>query len=70
MVALAVPAALILYIVTLSPFAPANYYKSVAGIGEASSQVGLALLILVATLLVGGGVLYLAGLRRSRRARR
>ena len=70
MMALAVPVAFIMYIVTLSPFAPAKYYKRVAGIGDSTSQLGLVLLILVAVLLLGGGALYLAGWRKGQRAKR
>ena len=69
MIALAVPVALIMYIVTLSAFAPAKYYKMVAGIGDSTSQLGLVLLALVVVLLLSGGSLYFAGWKKGQRAK-
>ena len=67
---LALPTAVITYILVFSPIAPGRYYRSIAGIAEATADLGTVLLSLLAALVIPGLILYLWGLQRERRARR
>ncbi|MDE2765670.1 MAG: hypothetical protein OXI25_04465 [Chloroflexota bacterium] len=67
---LAIPTAVITYVLVFSPMAPGRYYRSIAGIAEATADLGTFLLSLLAALVIPGLALYLWGLQKEKRARR
>lgn len=70
LLALAIPTAVITYVLVFSPIAPGRYYRSIAGIAEATADLGTFLLALLAALVIPGLILYLWGVRKEKQARR
>ena len=70
LLALAIPTAVITYVLVFSPMAPGRYYRSIVGIAEATADLGAFLLSLLAALVIPGLILYLWGVRKEKRARR
>ena len=70
LLALAIPTAVITYVLVFSPIAPGRYYRSIVGIAEATADLGTFLLSLLAVLVIPGLILYFWGLQKEKRARR
>ena len=70
LLALAIPTAVITYVLVFSPMAPGRYYRSIVGIAEATADLGTFLLSLLAALVIPGLILYLWGVRKEKQARR
>ena len=69
LLALAIPAAIISYVLVPSPIAPARYYRKLQGIDDFGAGLATGLGALVLGLIVSGLVLYAAGVRKERRSR-
>ncbi|MBM3941239.1 MAG: hypothetical protein FJ318_10270 [SAR202 cluster bacterium] len=67
LIAISVALGILWYVITLSPYAPSQFYKRIAGIGESVERVSLLVLAATIACLVGGIALYRVGKAAQRR---